>query len=127
MATTSVFERRGQAASVCLAALCGSEWRVITKHRERHVHRSIDDATPTLVLHSRRDARIPFEQGLMLAHGIPNARFVALESDNHLILSHELAWPRYLDEICNFLNESRQAQLRLAATSGKRTRNSIRR
>jgi pimeloyl-ACP methyl ester carboxylesterase/DNA-binding winged helix-turn-helix (wHTH) protein len=64
-------------------------------------------AVPTLVLHSRRDARVPFEQGLILARGIPNARFVALESDNHLILSHEPAWQRYIDEICNFLNESR--------------------
>lgn len=84
-------------------------------------------AVPTLVLHSRGDARVPFEQGLMLARGIPNARFVALESDNHLILSHEPAWRRYIDEICNFLNEGRQAQLRLATSSGKRARNPIRR
>ena len=35
---------------------------------------------PTLVLHSRGDSPCPFEQGLMLARGIPNARFVALES-----------------------------------------------
>ena len=43
-------------------------------------------AVPTLVLHSRRDARVPFEHGQMLAQAIPNARFVALESRNHLIL-----------------------------------------
>jgi pimeloyl-ACP methyl ester carboxylesterase len=82
---------------------------------------------PTLVLHSRGDARVPFEQGLMLARGIPNARFVGLESDNHLILSHEPAWPRYIDEICNFLSEGQPAQLRLATSSGRRARNSIRR
>jgi pimeloyl-ACP methyl ester carboxylesterase len=82
---------------------------------------------PTLVLHSRGDARVPFEQGLVLARGIPNARFVALESDNHLILSHEPAWRRYIDEICNFLNEGRQAQLTLVTSSGKRARNPIRR
>jgi DNA-binding winged helix-turn-helix (wHTH) protein/pimeloyl-ACP methyl ester carboxylesterase len=58
---------------------------------------------PTLVLHSRGDARVPFEHGLMLARAIPDARFVALESKNHLILSHEPAWPRYIDEICGFL------------------------
>ena len=58
---------------------------------------------PTLVLHSRGDAGIPFAQGLMLARGIPNARFVALESNNHLVLSHEPAWPRYTEEICGFL------------------------
>lgn len=62
-------------------------------------------ATPTLVLHSRGDARVPFEHGLMLAREIPGARFVALESRNHLILSHEPAWPRFIDEISRFLRE----------------------
>ena len=57
----------------------------------------------TLVLHSRGDARVPFEHGLMLARAIPSARFVALESKNDLILSHEPAWPRYIDEISGFL------------------------
>lgn len=61
---------------------------------------------PTLVLHSRGDSGIPFAQGLMLARGIPNARFVALESNNHLILSHEPAWGRYVEEICDFLSEA---------------------
>jgi DNA-binding winged helix-turn-helix (wHTH) protein/pimeloyl-ACP methyl ester carboxylesterase len=60
---------------------------------------------PTLVLHSRGDAPCPFEQGLMLARGIPNARFVAIESRNNVILSHEPAWGRCADEICAFLDE----------------------
>lgn len=58
---------------------------------------------PTLVLHARGDARVPFEHGLMLARSIPTARFVALESKNHLILSHEPAWPRFAAELCGFL------------------------
>ena len=58
---------------------------------------------PTLVFHSRGDARVPFEHGLTLAHGIPKARLVALESKNHLILAHEPAWPRFIDEMCEFL------------------------
>jgi len=62
-------------------------------------------AAPALVLHSQGDARIPFEQGLTLARGIPGAHFVALESDNHLILSHEPAWRRFADEICAFLSQ----------------------
>jgi pimeloyl-ACP methyl ester carboxylesterase len=62
-------------------------------------------ASPTLVLHSRGDARVSFEHGLSLARAIPGARFVALESQNHLILSHEPAWPRYIEEICRFLGE----------------------
>ena len=62
-------------------------------------------AAPTLVLHSRGDALIPFEQGLMLARTIPNARFVALESRNHILLAHEPAWQRLVDEMCDFLSE----------------------
>jgi pimeloyl-ACP methyl ester carboxylesterase len=62
-------------------------------------------AVPTLVLHSRGDARVPFEHGLMLAREIPGARVVPLESRNHLILSHEPAWARFIDEVCGFLNE----------------------
>ena len=71
-------------------------------------------AVPTLVLHSREDARVPFEHGLMLARGIRDARFVALESKNHLILSHEPAWVRFIDEICGFLGEDEPQRLTAA-------------
>ncbi len=63
----------------------------------------------TLVLHSRADARVPFEHGVALARAIPKARFVALESKNHLILSHEPAWPRFIDEVSGFLGQERSA------------------
>ena len=63
-------------------------------------------SVPTLVLHARGDARVPFEHGLMLARSIPDARFVALESKNHLILSHEPAWPRFAGELCGFLSDA---------------------
>ena len=38
---------------------------------------------------------------------IPNARFVALEGDNHILLEDEPAWPRFVEEVRNFL-DSRQ-------------------
>jgi pimeloyl-ACP methyl ester carboxylesterase len=60
---------------------------------------------PVLILHSRGDARVHFEHGLMLARTIPSARFVPLESRNHLILSHEPAFERLLEEISSFLDE----------------------
>ena len=41
-------------------------------------------AVPTLVLHARGDAVVPFKDGLELAAGIAGARFVALESCNHM-------------------------------------------
>jgi pimeloyl-ACP methyl ester carboxylesterase/DNA-binding winged helix-turn-helix (wHTH) protein len=62
-------------------------------------------AVPVLVLHSRGDARVSFEHGLMLARAIPNARFVPLESKNHLILSHEPAFGRVLEEMGSFLDQ----------------------
>ena len=62
-------------------------------------------SVPVLVLHSRGDARVPFEQGRQLAQAIPNARLVPLESKNHLILSHEPAFARFLDEMLSFLDE----------------------
>lgn len=63
-------------------------------------------SAPTLVMHSRGDARVPFDQGLRLAREIPGARFVALDSDNHIILSHEPVWDRYLAEIGGFLAQN---------------------
>jgi pimeloyl-ACP methyl ester carboxylesterase/DNA-binding winged helix-turn-helix (wHTH) protein len=66
-------------------------------------------AVPTLVLHSRGDARVPYEHGLMLARAIPKARLVTLESKNHLILSHEPAWPRFIDEISGFLKSDEES------------------
>ena len=58
---------------------------------------------PTLVLHCRDDARIPFDEGRRIAAGIKGARFVALEGANHLVLEGDPAWGRLLAEITNFL------------------------
>jgi pimeloyl-ACP methyl ester carboxylesterase/DNA-binding winged helix-turn-helix (wHTH) protein len=58
---------------------------------------------PTLVLHCRNDAVHPFDEGRRLAAGIPGARFVALEGSNHVILESDPAWPRFIEEIGNFL------------------------
>ena len=58
---------------------------------------------PTLVLHCRGDAAQPFEEGRLIAAGIPGARFVALEGDNHLVLESDPGWTRLLDEIKSFL------------------------
>jgi pimeloyl-ACP methyl ester carboxylesterase/DNA-binding winged helix-turn-helix (wHTH) protein len=60
-------------------------------------------SVPTLVMHARDDALVPFDQGRRLAAGIPGARFVPLASRNHLILEDESAFPRFLDEIRGFL------------------------
>lgn len=76
-------------------------------------------AVPTLVLHSRGDVNHPLEFGLMLARGIAGSRFVEIESRNHIPLSHEPAWSRYVEEVCTFLKEpdERQDRVRLVSST----------
>jgi len=62
---------------------------------------------PTLVLHCRGDRRVPIEAGQELAAGITGARFVTLESNNHLILEHEPAAEVLLNEMADFLGNPR--------------------
>ena len=57
---------------------------------------------PTLILHARDDARVPFEEGRRMAASIPGARFVPLESRNHVLFSSEPAWQRFIDEVTSF-------------------------
>jgi len=61
---------------------------------------------PTLVFHSRGDLAIPFQQGEMLAAGIPNARFVPLESRNHILIESEPAWQEFSEISRQFLNDN---------------------
>jgi class 3 adenylate cyclase/pimeloyl-ACP methyl ester carboxylesterase len=67
---------------------------------------------PTLVLHSRHDAMVPFQFGRQLAASIPGARFVPLESKNHILLENEAAWPRFLAEIHRFIGVEESHQTR---------------
>jgi pimeloyl-ACP methyl ester carboxylesterase len=60
---------------------------------------------PTLILHSRGDRRVPFDQGRELAAAIPGAKLVTLESNNHLILAHEPAADMFFREVAQFLGD----------------------
>ena len=60
-------------------------------------------ACPTLVLHSRQDARVPFEEGRLVASLIPGARFLPLESRNHILLESEPGYARWFEEVRAFL------------------------
>jgi pimeloyl-ACP methyl ester carboxylesterase/DNA-binding CsgD family transcriptional regulator len=57
----------------------------------------------TLVLHARGDLRIPFEEGRSLARLIPGARFVPLNSRNHVLLPQDVAWDELVGELEAFL------------------------
>jgi pimeloyl-ACP methyl ester carboxylesterase/DNA-binding CsgD family transcriptional regulator len=60
-------------------------------------------ACPTLVLHSRGDAIISFDQGRQVAALIPGARFVPLESRNRVVLATEPAWQQLVSALGDFL------------------------
>ncbi|HEY0239623.1 MAG TPA: alpha/beta fold hydrolase [Friedmanniella sp.] len=62
---------------------------------------------PTLVLHCRGDQMNPFAHSRHLASHVHGARLVALESDNHILLEDEPAWPVFLRELSAFLEPDR--------------------
>jgi DNA-binding NarL/FixJ family response regulator len=63
---------------------------------------------PSLVIHSRDDARVPYEEGKLTAALIPGSEFVTLDSANHVVLEDEPAWPQLIGELRRFL-EARPA------------------
>ena len=65
--------------------------------------------TPTLVLHSVGDSVVPISEGRILATGIPDAQFVELDSDNHVLLEDEPAWRRFCDEVLRFTGRKVEA------------------
>ncbi len=58
---------------------------------------------PTLILHSVGDRMNSFDHGVHLAAAIANARLVALDSQNHIVLQDEPAWPVFVDEVRRFV------------------------
>jgi pimeloyl-ACP methyl ester carboxylesterase/DNA-binding CsgD family transcriptional regulator len=74
-------------------------------HRTDVRHLAPQIQIPTLVVHAREDAAVPFEEGRLLASLIPNAQFVALESKNHLLMETEPAWQKFVSAIRRFLAE----------------------
>jgi len=73
---------------------------------------------PTLIAHSRGDMRVPFDEGCKLAAVIPGARFVPLESKNHVLLPNEPAWTVFQDELAAFLGRERPAQPQIIREAG---------
>ena len=83
-------------------ANAASIMRVFYGMDSREIARSV--RCPTLVLHAREDAQIPFEEGRLLAALIPGARLVPLESRNHIVLESEPAWHQLTAELDDFLD-----------------------
>jgi DNA-binding CsgD family transcriptional regulator len=58
---------------------------------------------PTLVLHALRDQMSRFQGGRLIANRVRGARLVALDSDNHILLGDEPAWPVFVEEVRAFV------------------------
>ena len=64
---------------------------------------------PALVVHARHDQAVPYEEGRRLASLLPGARFVTLESENHILQEGEPAWDAFLSELRGFLGDDERA------------------
>jgi len=91
-------ELQARTASPDLAARL---WRAF--HEIDIRKRAPEVSADTLVFHVKDNGMVPFDHGRRLASMIPGARFVPLESDNHILLSDEPAWDRFLAELREFL------------------------
>jgi pimeloyl-ACP methyl ester carboxylesterase/DNA-binding CsgD family transcriptional regulator len=79
---------------------------------------------PTLVMHARGDARVPFDQGRLLAASIPGATFVPLASRNHALLAADPAWGVFKAEFRAFFggaSEETAGAVRIHAEYGELT------
>ena len=59
--------------------------------------------TPCLVCHCTGDRMQPFEQGQLMAKGLPNARFLSFDSINHVMTDNDPEWPRLERDVLSFL------------------------
>jgi DNA-binding CsgD family transcriptional regulator len=90
---------------------CDTETAVLAR-----AQRQVTDSTwrlpeldlPTLVIHSRGEQMVEFHHARHLAAGIRGARLVALDSNNHILLADEPAWPAFLHEVAEFIEPDRR-------------------
>jgi pimeloyl-ACP methyl ester carboxylesterase len=64
---------------------------------------AVDVRCPTLILHARRDRRVPVQQACELAALIPGSTLRLADSGNHILTAREPAWPVVTHEIDRFL------------------------
>jgi len=61
--------------------------------------------TPTLVVHSKGDVRVPFALGQEIAVNIPGAKLVLLDSINHMLLPSDPASRVFFQALTSFLGD----------------------
>ena len=61
---------------------------------------------PTLILHARRDRRVPLAQAREPAALIPDSRVHLVDCGNHITMADEPAWPEMVEELDAFLDQA---------------------
>jgi pimeloyl-ACP methyl ester carboxylesterase/DNA-binding CsgD family transcriptional regulator len=90
-------------------------WRSRTQTDVSETARSITQ--PALVLHARDDRAVPYDEGRRLASLLPDARFVTLETDNHILQDGEPAWGVFVAEVRTFLGGDERSRAEAADLS----------
>jgi len=81
-------------------------WRLSNAFADIDVSARLNELhLPTLVLHARGDRVAPLSGGLALSGAIPGARFVELDSFNHILLAEEPAFQEFVREATGFANQ----------------------
>ncbi|HET7702704.1 MAG TPA: alpha/beta fold hydrolase [Candidatus Limnocylindrales bacterium] len=65
-------------------------------------------AVPTLILQAVGDRATRFDEAVTVSRLIPDARLVALDSRNHILLADEPAWETFVAEVTAFLAPDRR-------------------
>jgi pimeloyl-ACP methyl ester carboxylesterase/DNA-binding CsgD family transcriptional regulator len=66
-------------------------------------------SAPTLILQATGDRSTTFDNAVTVSGLIPDARLVALDSRNHILLADEPAWSIFMTEVSAFLEPDRRA------------------
>ena len=97
-----------EAASFDVLQRVSSSPETAARVREAHAGTDVTElarrvAVPTLVLHAREDAAVPFEEGRLLAGLIPGAQFVSLPGRDHILRAGGPGWEPFFAELSSFL------------------------
>ena len=82
-------------------AMAARLWEEFHRIDIEHLAKQVD--VPTLIFHVTGDKVVPVEAGRELASLLPEARFVPLDSENHILLEDDPAWSRFLAEVRSFI------------------------